>query len=84
MHEDDTNCPTCYRRGQEDGYQDGWQDGFNACQTRYMDILKRFPLQCAAISIRLPLHPVQPDQFLEPRDWLMAQGKNPDKEGNTQ
>lgn len=50
---------------EEQGYEEGWQDGFDACQKRYINILKRFPLHCAAISLRLPLHPSQPDEILE-------------------
>lgn len=58
----------------ENGYEAAWQDGWDTCQKRYMDILKRFPLQCAAISHRLPLHPSQPDSVLEYKDWALARG----------
>lgn len=51
-------------------YENGFQSGFDACQKRYIAILKRFPLQCAAISARLPLHPSQPDVILEPEEPL--------------
>lgn len=51
-------------------YEHGFNDGFNECQKRYMAILKRFPLQCAAISNRLPLSPSQPDEVLEQVDYL--------------
>jgi len=58
-----------------DEYNSGFQDGWDACHKRFADILKRFPLQCAMISQRLPLHPSQPDEVIEHTDWLHAQGK---------
>jgi len=57
-------------------YEDGWYDGWDACHARFAEILKRFPLQCAMITARLPLHPSQPDAVIEPQDWLAAQGVN--------
>jgi hypothetical protein len=59
---------------EEIAYEDVWQDGWDACHKRFEDILKRFPLECAMILNRLPLHPSQPDRILEHNDWLNAQG----------
>ena len=61
----------------EDAYEAAFQDGWDACHKRFSDILKHFPLQCAFITARLPLHPSQPDEIIEHQDWLMAQGHNP-------
>lgn len=54
-------------------YEDGFHDGWDACHKRFEDILKRFP-ECTFILRRLPLHPSQPDQVIEHKDWLLAQG----------
>jgi len=50
----------------EDDYANGYEQGWQDCHKRFEAILKRFPLQCAMITNRLPLHPSQPDQILEP------------------
>lgn len=56
--------------GNIDEYQDGFHAGWDACHARFTAILKRFPLQCAMISNRLPLHPSQPDKILEPDEFM--------------
>lgn len=50
---------------EDDEYQLGFNDGWDACHKRFTDILAKFPLQCAMISNRLPLHPSQYDEVLE-------------------
>lgn len=76
----DDSMTHAVKESDKEGYEQGFNAGWDACHERFRAILKRFH-QYAILS-RLPLHPVQPDEVLEHRDWLMAQGKNPDKEGS--
>lgn len=57
-----------------------WQDGFDFGMKRIKEILTnesiRHHITLDLLQSRLPLHPVQPDEILEPQDWLVAQGVN--------
>jgi len=56
------------RRGGQDKFESGFHAGWDTCHERFAAILKRYPIQCAHIPMRLPLHPSQPDQLLEPEE----------------